>query len=188
MRDHVRTVQTIAPQCCVLYRDAMSQNEAVHRTHAVLSPEQVELLRQHGMPPAEPHRSTQLRRQAKQGRPFPVISRSGRTYKDPDGRPYGEVDQRQQEQADAGYWKVGAAVRAALEPMTIAVGGTVKRIREVTAWTYHADSGKWVATFGQTFDTPEDNPRIDALYPDYPYRIGDDCPTRRGAAYRPETY
>lgn len=166
----------------------MTQDEAQRRTRFPLTPAQIELLSQHGMPPAEPHRSTRLRRQAKQGRSFPVISRSGRTYREGDGRLYGEVDKAMQEQADAGYWRVGAAVRSALEPMTIAVGGTVRRIREVTAWVRDADSGKWMAEFGRTFSSPEDNAVIDRLYPDYPYRIGADCPTRRGGAYRPETY
>ena len=149
-----------------------------------LSPDQIAILEQHGMAPPAPHRSTRLRRQARQGRTFPVISRSGRTYRDDDGRPYGEVDCAHQQQADAMYWGVGEAVRRDLEPMTIAVDGTVKRIRLVTAWTYHPDSGKWIAEFGPELD----NATLDRDYPDYPYRIGDDCPTRRGGAYRPETY
>lgn len=159
-----------------------------HTQQVALTPDQIALLAQHGMPPAAPHRSTRLRRQAKQGRVLPVISRSGRTYKDDDGRPYGEVDSQHQIQADAMYWGVGEAVRRDLEPMTIAVDGTVKRIREVTDWDYHAGTGKWIAKFGQSFVSEADNASLDSLYPDYPYRIGDDCPTRRGGAYRPETY
>lgn len=169
-------------------RKVLHMRDAARTEKVTLTREQIELLEEHGMAPPAPHRSTRLRRQARWGRLFPVISRSGRTYKDDDGRPFGEVDSAQQCQADARYWGVGAAVRAALEPMTVSVGGTVKRIREVTAWTQCPESGKWIASFGRTFESAEDNAALDLLYPDYPYRIGDDCPTRQGGAYWPESY
>lgn len=148
-----------------------------------LSPEQLQILKDAGLPAKSPHRSTILRRQAKAGKPFPVISRSGRGYTEKDGRQYGEVDPNLQMQADAGFWRVGAAVRSACEPMTIAVGGVVQRIREVESWSQH-ENGKWVAKFGRQLTDAQ----LDAEYPTYPYRHGDACPTRQGGAYRPETY
>lgn len=150
-----------------------------------LTREQVALLAEHGLPAPAPHRSTRLRRQARAGgRIFPVISRSGRMYRQSDGRLYGEAPAPDQRQADAGHWGVGAAVREACEPMTVAVGGTVQRIYEIRGWGKDAASGKWIAELGQLLADAD----LDRDYPSYPYRNGDSCPTRRGGAYRPESY
>lgn len=155
-----------------------------------LSQEQIKALEAAGHPVSEvqpdpaPHRSTRLRRAAKAQRVFPVISRSGRTYYEANGRSYGETAPHLQKQADEKYWRVGAAVRRDLEPMTVAVDGKVKRIYEVDAWTQHAGSGKWIAHLSNQLT----NADLDRNWPDYPYRIGDDCPTLRGRAYRPESY
>lgn len=149
-----------------------------------LTPEQMAVLAAAGIPVAPPARSTVLRRQAKQARPFPVISRSGRKFRDPDGRPYGEIGAAEQRQADAGFWRVGPLIRKAKEPMTVAVGGTVQRIYEVHDWEQDEESRKWVATLGRTLSDDE----LDQEFPDYPYRIGAKCPTAGGGAYRPETY
>ncbi|MFC6013102.1 hypothetical protein [Nocardia lasii] len=129
-----------------------------------------------------PHPTTLARRKQRTNRTFPVISRSGRSYVATNGRLYGEISPNQQRQADAGYWRVGEAIRAANLPMTVAVAGTVERIYEVNSWSPHGD--KWVAALGALL-TDND---LDTRYPDYPYRYGDDCPTRNGGAYRPETY
>lgn len=129
-----------------------------------------------------PHPSTQRRRQQRSHRNIAVISRSGRAYQQPDGRIYGEVSPAEQRQADAGSWRANAAIRADLLPLTVAVGGTVQRIYEVNDW--HRDGKKWVADLGSELT----NADLDSNYPDFPYRVGDDCPTRGGGAYRPETY
>lgn len=82
------------------------------------------------------------------------------------------------------YWRVGAAVRRDLEPMTVAVDGVVERIYEVHAWNQDTESGKWIADLGRSLTNAE----LDKTWPDYPYRLGDPCPTLRGRAYRPESY
>lgn len=154
------------------------------RFRTSLTAEQAAILRANGVPAPAPHRSTVLRRQAKQGRSFPVISRSGRAYRQSDGRLYGELNSSDQRQADARYWRVGIAVRQALEPMTVAVKGKVERIYEVRDWYLEPGQTKWTADLGRSLTDDE----LDLRYPNYPYRIGDDCPTRRGSAYRPEVY
>lgn len=138
---------------------------------------------EHGYELRRPHPSTLRRRRSARRRPFPVISRSDRSYQEPEGRQYGEgvPDQRD---ADAGYWRAGREVREACEPMTVAVGGTVRRIYDVTGWTQDPNSGKWRASLGAAL-TDDD---LDREHPDYPYRHGDPCPTHRGRAYRPEWY
>lgn len=129
-----------------------------------------------------PHSSTQRRRQQRSHRNIAVISRSGRAYRQDDGRVYGEVSPSEQRQADAGAWRANAAIRADRLPLTIAVGGTVHRIYEVHDW--HPEGKKWVADLGAELT----NADLDRDYPDFPYRLGNDCPTRQGGAYRPETY
>lgn len=131
-----------------------------------------------------PHRSTVLRRAAKAKRVFPVISRSGRTFYEANGRSYGETAPHLQKQADAGYWIVGEAVRRDLEPMTVAVDGVVRRIYEVLDWKQDPSSGKWVADLGRLLTDAD----LNQSWPNYPYRSGDHCPTMRGRAYRPESY
>lgn len=131
-----------------------------------------------------PDTGTVRRRQHRSKRVFPVISRSGRTYREATGRLYGETGPASQRQADAGFWRVGAAVRRDLLPMTVAVGGTVRRIWEVAGWTQDSETGKWVADLVRQLNDAD----LEAGWPDYPYRIGDDCPTTQGRAYRPETY
>ena len=144
----------------------------------------IELLRAEGYEITRPDPSTLRRRQQRDPgqRAIAVISRSGRTYRQDDGRTYGEVTPPKQKQADAGAWRVNARVREHCEPLTVAVAGTVKRIYEVHAWKPHG--AKWTADLGDEM-TNED---LDRNYPDYPYRLGDDCPTRQGGAYRPEFY
>lgn len=142
-----------------------------------------ELAEKAGYEVRKPHASTERRRKQRAGRTFPVIARSGRSYVEDDGRRYGELSGSEQRQADAGYWRVGQAVRSDLEPMTVSVKGTVVRILEVLGWEQDP-GGKWVADLGRTL-TDDD---LDREFPDYPYRLGDDCPTRAGGAYRPETY
>lgn len=129
-----------------------------------------------------PHSSTQRRRIQRTHRNIAVISRSGRAFRQDDGRVYGEVAPTEQRQADAGAWRVNAAIRNDCLPLTVAVGGKVRRIYEVLAW--NPDGKKWTATLGADLL----NADLDRDYPDFPYRIGDDCPTRKGGAYRPETY
>lgn len=98
--------------------------------------------------------------------------------------PSGEVSPQQQRQADAGFWRVGEAVREACLPMTVTVAGTVERIYEVNGWSRDPGSRKWVADLGELLTDGD----LDSRYPDYPYRHGGECPTRGGGAYRPETY
>ena len=129
-----------------------------------------------------PHPSTLTRRRHRQQRTFAVISRSGKAYTASDGTEYGEVSAAQQRRSDAGVWRAGKAVRDELLPMTVAVGGIVKRIYEVNGW--HQVDSKWEAELGPMLSNDE----LDANYPDYPYRLGDSCPTRIGGAYRPESY
>lgn len=129
-----------------------------------------------------PHSSTQRRREQRSKRNIAVISRSGRTYKQENGRLYGEVTPEEQRQADAGAWRANSAIRADRLPLTIAVGGTVRRIYEVFDW--NSDGKKWTADLGAELS----NADLDRDFPDFPYRLGDDCPTRMGGAYRPETY
>lgn len=129
-----------------------------------------------------PHSSTQRRREQRNSRNIAVISRSGRAFRQKDGRVYGEVSPEEQRQADAGAWRANAAIRADCLPMTIAVGGAVRRIYEVQGWG--PVGKKWVADLGAELSDAD----LDRDYPDYPYRIGDDCPTHGGGAYGPETY
>lgn len=129
-----------------------------------------------------PHPSTQRRRQQRSRHNIAVVSRSGRSYRQDDGRVYGEVTSAEQRQADAGAWRANAAIRAEALPLTIAVGGTVRRIYEVRAWS--PDGKKWTADLGAELADAD----LDRDYPGFPYRVGDDCPTRGGGAYRPETY
>lgn len=139
-------------------------------------------LERRGLEVRRVHQSTEYRRKLRTQRVFPVIARSGRAYIEDTGRPYGEVGASQQRQADAGSWRAGQAVRDQCEPMTVSVTGTVERIYKVNSW---AKKGrKWVADLGPELSDAD----LDAHYPDYPYRRGDDCPTRVGGAYRPETY
>ncbi|WP_300265503.1 hypothetical protein [Microbacterium sp.] len=158
---------------------------SIERIRAELTAEQVALLEEHGQPITPAHSSTKHRRLARAKRPFPVIARSGRHYREANGRRYGELpagtDQRQ---ADARYWRVGAAVRDACEPMTVSVGGTVQRIYEVRGWYQEPGQTKWTADLGRLL-TDED---LDRDYPDYPYRYGNECKTSGGGAYRPEYY
>lgn len=146
--------------------------------------ETIELLRAQGYEITVPDPSTLRRRQQRDPgqRAIAVISRSGRAYRQDDGRTYGEVDPPEQRQADAGAWRVNAAVREHCEPLTVAVRGTVKRIYEVRDW--HPDGPKWNADLGQELT----NDDLDRDYPDFPYRVGDKCLTRVGGAYRPEFY
>lgn len=139
-------------------------------------------VRRRGFDVRSVHQSTEYRRRLRTERVFPVIARSGRTYIQDNGRRYGEVSAPEQRQADAGAWRAGEAVRAQCEPMTVSVAGEVERIYEVLGW--HKDGYKWVAELGRELSDAD----LDARYPDYPYRHGDDCPTRKGGAYRPETY
>ena len=116
-----------------------------------------------------------------------MISRSGRRYREADGRWYGEVPGNNQLQADAGAWRAGEAVRAACEPMTVAVGGVVKRIYEVLGWHQEPGQAKWTAELGRELD----DDALDRDYPDYPYRRSGhraECEPRKGGAYRPEYY
>lgn len=133
---------------------------------------------------SSPHRSTVLRRTAKTQRVFPVISRSGRTFYETNGRSYGETEPHLQKQADAGYWFVGAAVRRDLEPMTVAVDGVVRRIYEVHGWVQDPATRKWVADLGRLLTDGD----LAQSWPSYPYRNGYPCHTLRGRAYRPESY
>lgn len=155
-----------------------------HTLRATLTAEQAALLEAHGMPLPTPHASTVHRRRAKTERAFPVISRSGRRYTQPDGRTYGETEPADQRQADAGYWRVGVGVRNACEPMTVAVGGIVKRIYQVQDWLPEPGGSKWIADLGPELSDDD----LDRDYPDYPYRRGRACETRKGGAYRPEYY
>lgn len=129
-----------------------------------------------------PHPSTQRRRQQRAKHNIAVVSRSGRSYRQDDGRVYGEVASAEQRQADAGAWRANAAIRAEALPLTIAVGGTVRRIYEVRTWS--PDGKKWTADLGGELTSAD----LDRNYPGFPYRVGDDCPTKGGGAYRPETY
>ena len=129
-----------------------------------------------------PDPGTVRRRAQRAGTVFPVIARSGRAYRDRDGRIYGETVPDEQRQADAGYWPVGAQVRAACAPMVVSVGGRVRRIYEVLDW--HAVGGKWQATLGRRLTDRE----LSNEWPGFPYRVGDPCPTRKGWAYRPEVF
>lgn len=129
-----------------------------------------------------PHRTTQQRRAQRTSRNIAVISRSGRSYRQDDGRVYGEVDIANQRQADAGAWRANAAIRADCLPLVVGVAGETKRIWEVLSW--HPDGKKWTAELGRLLTDEE----LDEEYPDLPYRYGSPCPTRRGGAYRPETY
>lgn len=129
-----------------------------------------------------PHLSTQRRREQRTKRNIAVVSRSGRAFRQKNGRVYGEVSPVEQRQSDAGSWKSNPGIRADCLPLTIAVGGTVRRIYEVFAWK--PDGKKWVADLGQELS----NADLDRDHPDFPYRIGDNCPTRKGGAWRPETY
>ncbi|MDN6148847.1 MAG: hypothetical protein L0I94_08420 [Yaniella sp.] len=129
-----------------------------------------------------PHSSTVRRRHQKKNRAVAVISRSGRAYRQEDGRVYGEVDSANQRQSDAGPWPANVAIRRDCLPITIAVGGQVRRVYEVHDW--YRNGKKWSANLGREIN----NEILDRVYPDFPYRIGDDCPTRRGGAYRPEYY
>lgn len=148
------------------------------RTH---SPEEAARILAGPPPSSDP--GTIRRRAQRGGRVFPVISRSGRAYREDGGRPYGELEPAQQMQADAGHWRVGQAVRRDCLPMTVAVRGRVERIYEVLGWQSD-EAGKWVAELGRLLSDRD----LQRLYPDYPYRHGDECPTRKGGAYRPEMY
>lgn len=128
------------------------------------------------------HPSTEYRRRLRAERAFPVIARSGRTYMQDNGRRYGEVSAAEQRQADAGSWRAGQEVREQSSPMTVSVAGKVERIYEVNSW--HKNGHKWQADLGRELSDSD----LDSDYPDYPYRHGDACPTRKGGAYRPETY
>ncbi len=149
-----------------------------------LTLEQVALLEANGMPLPVAHSSTTNRRKARTMRAFPVISRSGRTYTEPNGRKYGRTVPSEQPQADARYWRVGVAVREACEPMTVAEGGVVERIYEVKGWYLEQGQTKWTADLGPEISDPD----LAIRYPGYPYRRGYPCPTRNGGAYRPEYY
>lgn len=149
-----------------------------------LTAEQVALLEANGMPLPIAHVSTKHRRLAKTHRAFPVISRSGRSYREPSGRNYGKTVPALQRQADARYWRVSVGVRDACEPMTVAVGGVVERIYEVKGWYLEPGQTKWTADLGLELSDAD----LDREYPDYPYRRGMQCPTRKGGAYRPEYY
>lgn len=129
-----------------------------------------------------PHRSTQQRRAQRAHSNIAVISRRARSYRQPDGRVYGEVTPEEQRQSDAGSWRANKAIRDDCLPLVIAVDGTVQRIYEVNGWTLNGK--KWDAELGDALTNDE----LDRYYPELPYRIGDDCPTRRGGAYRPEVY
>lgn len=166
--------------CNILYCSRM--DSAIIRT--TLTAEQAAFLEANGMPLPAAHVSTKHRRLAKTMRPFPVISRSGRRYKQADGRAYGETTPSQQRQADARYWRAGVAVRDACEPMTVAVSGVVERIYEVKGWFLEPDQTKWTADLGPEISDGD----LNRLYPDYPYRRSSECPTRKGGAYRPEYY
>jgi len=135
-----------------------------------------------GLEVRKPHPATEYRRRLREQRVFPVIARSGRTYIQPNGRRYGETSPAEQRQADAGWWRAGAEVRDQCEPMTVSVAGAVARIYAVNGW--RKDGAKWLADLGPELSDAD----LDATYPDYPYRRGDSCPTRKGGAYRPETY
>lgn len=127
--------------------------------------------------------STVFRQKAAALRGAPTISRRSRTYTEDSGRVYGEVDAGQQRQSDAGPWRVGAAIRQQLEPLTIAVDGVVVRIYEVKGWTRNTDpeGGGWVADLGNLMSSAD----LDATYP---YRIGDALPTHAGGAYLPHWF
>lgn len=129
-----------------------------------------------------PHRSTQQRRAQRDHNNIAVISRRARSYRQEDGRVYGEVTPDEQRQSDAGAWRANQAIRNDCLPLVIAVDGTVERIYEVNDWS--PVGKKWEADLGAELS----NQALDRDYPDFPYRLGDDCPTRRGGAYRPEVY
>lgn len=154
------------------------------KIRTTLTAAQAAFLEANGMPLPTGHVSTKHRRLAKTMRAFPVISRSGRQYKQADGRTYGETTPSQQRQADARYWRAGIAVREACEPMTVAVGGIVERIYKVNDWYLESGETKWTADLGSELSDED----LDRHYPDYPYRRGYECPTRKGGAYRPEYY
>lgn len=140
------------------------------------------LLEEAGAEVRVPDTSTVRRRQQREYNAIAVISRSGRAYRQDDGRVYGEVSPEEQRQSDAGPWRANAAIRRDCLPITIAVGGTVERIWEVNGW--YKNGKKWSADLGPQLA----NDDLDRDYSDFPYRIGDECPTRRGGAYRPEYY
>ena len=134
---------------------------------------------------AEPAESTIRRRLEKEKRPFPIISRGKRRYVSSDGRRFGALySEEEQRDSDSRYWRAGKAVREACQPMTVAEGGIVKRIYEVHGWHQEQNQTKWTAELGDALTNEE----LDKHYPDYPYRIGDDCPTQGGGAYRPGYY
>lgn len=154
-------------------------------TRAELSAAQVELLARHGMPVPRPHRSTVSRRRVRSGeRLFPVVARSVRTFREAHGQPYGSLPEATTGVLDAGPWRVSEPVRAALEPMTVAIGGYVERVYAVEAWEPTERPGWWVAQLGEVLS----DAALDARWPAYPYRLGGECETRQGGAYRPESY
>src|SRR5699024_6785962 len=114
------------------------------------TPEELEaakaLLEEAGVEVREPDTSTLRRRQQREYNAIAVISRSGRAYRQDDGRVYGEVSPEEQRQSDAGPWRANAAIRRDCLPIPIAVGGAVKRVWEVNEW--YANGKKWSADLG----------------------------------------
>lgn len=133
-------------------------------------------------------RSTIHRQRARSVAVAPTISRRSRTRVDAaTGRRYGELpagspDQRQ---ADAGHWRVGAAVREQCRPLAVAVDGIVARIYPVGGWQPIDDDRRyWSPDLGPACTDVE----LAVLDADYPLHVGDPLPTHKGGAYRPIWY
>jgi hypothetical protein len=114
-----------------------------------------------------------------------VISRRDRVRQDEavPHRAYGEVGGAGQYDSDRGGWAAGAAVRAQARYAIVAVDSIVRRVYEIDRWDRWAGKWRFTAVGGRELTASQ----IDAAYRagDLPLRPGDECPTRRGGAYRP---
>lgn len=117
-----------------------------------------------------------------------VISRRDRVRQDEADpqRTYGEVGGSGQYDSDRGVWPAGADVRANARYAIVAVDSTVRRVYEIDGWAPRAGKWEFTAAGGRELTVGE----IETAYSagDLPLRPGDDCPTRRGGAYRPHRF
>ncbi|MEU1710891.1 hypothetical protein ABZ478_37280 [Streptomyces sp. NPDC005706] len=116
-----------------------------------------------------------------------VISRRNRVHHDaadPRGT-YGEVGGSAQHDSDRGEWLIGQEVREKAEFAVIAVDGTVERIYRIDPKGWEPSGAKWL--FAGRLLTPEEAAGAYAAG-SVPLQPGDDCPTRRGRAYRPHWF